>query len=150
MPYTSMDMFATLSTTTTKWSTKSPVTCDCYVIVIIFLSHHCDMFVKYMFALGQQMLIFQTETGNATCKCGANTRNEIIDTGDAGNWPLFPVTSLRLGDTNDAFEYIDFRIGPLVCKQGKLVKHSWRHQFQFYPSVRFISQESFPITLNHF
>ena len=44
---------------------------------------------------------------------------EALDTGDAGNWPLYPVTSLRLGDTNERFEYIDFRVGPLVCKQGK-------------------------------
>ena len=50
-----------------------------------------------------------------------------IDTGDAGNWPLFPLVAVRFGDTADVNEYIDFRIGPLTCQQGKWSNH--RHSF---------------------
>ena len=53
------------------------------------------------------------------CKCGDNIYSkEVIDIGDARNWPLFPLVYLRLGDTGASYEHIYFRIGPLVCKQG--------------------------------
>ena len=54
------------------------------------------------------------------CRC-ESTDNDWsgFSIGDAGNWPLFPIVSLRLGDTGGSNEYIDFRVGPLVCKQGK-------------------------------
>ena len=52
------------------------------------------------------------------CTCGGNGETELIDVGIARNWPLFPLVSLRLGDTDSPWEHIYFRVGPLVCKQG--------------------------------
>ena len=40
--------------------------------------------------------------------------------GDAWNWPLFHLVALRFGDTGHDHEYINFRVGPLICEQGKL------------------------------
>ena len=54
------------------------------------------------------------------CKCGLNVRSTIDDYGDAGNWYLFPIESLQLGDTGHNMESIYFRIGPLVCQQGTI------------------------------
>ena len=68
-------------------------------------------------------LQFHTEDGTVKCRCGENTDPELTDIGDAGNWPLFPLVSLRLGDTGSAIEYIYFRVGPLVCKQGMLYNY---------------------------
>ena len=53
------------------------------------------------------------------CNCGDNNPEEV-DIGEAGNWPLFPLVSLRLGDTGDRWEEIYFQIGALICKQGML------------------------------
>ena len=75
---------------------------------------------------------FDTETGKVQCKCRGNLANETIDLGYAGNWLLFPLVSLRLGDTGHSWEYakeyVNFRVGPLVCEQGKSIicaQNSW-------------------------
>ena len=62
--------------------------------------------------------IRSTENGVVDCTCGSNIEEESVDIGIAGNWPLFPLVSLRLGDTGEESEYIYFQIGPLICKQG--------------------------------
>ena len=66
-----------------------------------------------------QHLVSTTANGAPKCQCGINTQQEIVDMGDAGNWPLFPIVALRLGDTGQSHESIRFRIGPLICEQGK-------------------------------
>ena len=62
--------------------------------------------------------IWHTESGAVQCTCGSNVKGYVTDIGEAGNWPMFPLVSLRLGDTGQDFEYMQFRVGPLVCKQG--------------------------------
>ena len=63
------------------------------------------------------------ESGAVWCRCGDNTRREVTDMGEVGNWPLFPIMSLRLGDTGKSWEHMYFQIGPLVCKQGTPYNH---------------------------
>ena len=68
--------------------------------------------------------IWYTETGEVKCSCGQNVRVKSDDIGHIGNWPLFPLISLFLGDTGLPDEYLYFRVGPLVCKQGILYMHN--------------------------
>ena len=67
-------------------------------------------------------LYWYTENGTVQCECGLNVHRRIDDIGDAGNWPLFPIQSLKLGDTGFQKEKIYFRVGPLVCQQGTMWK----------------------------
>ena len=75
-------------------------------------------------------MFYVLESSEVGCWCGWNIREEVTDIGDAGNWPLFPLVALRLGDAGGASEHIYFRIGPLVCKQGML----WK---DVYPNSQF-------------
>ena len=81
-------------------------------------------------------LAARSASGNVQCRCRENILSETIDIGDARNWPLFPIMSLRLGDIGRLVEYVYFRIGPLICKQGKWIKYilniktSGAYQFQ--------------------
>ena len=52
-----------------------------------------------------------------------SVRIESADMGHAWNWPLFPLVAFRLGDTGSWYEYIHFKVGPLICEQGK--QHSY-------------------------
>ena len=61
--------------------------------------------------------LFVAADGSTTCGCDGTDLN-IQDRGQADNWPLFPIREFRLGDTGSSNEYIDFKLGPLVCKQG--------------------------------
>ena len=56
------------------------------------------------------------------CTCGRNVRTKMVDIGHIGNWPLFPLVSLLLGDTGRSIEYLYFRVDPLVCEQGMFYK----------------------------
>ena len=60
-----------------------------------------------------------TGDGTLDCKCGSDVPEEMVDIGHAWNWPLFPIAALRFGDTGHNQEAIHFRIGPLICEQGK-------------------------------
>ena len=71
-----------------------------------------------MTSLQCQCSIWYTENGRPECTCGWDLATGTTDIGDVTNWPLFPIVSLHLGDTGDDGEYVYFRIGPLVCKQG--------------------------------
>ena len=77
-----------------------------------FLLHKFNHFKKRFFCT--------PEDGTRGCKCGTGRKfpNETVDIGNARNWPLFPIAALRFGDTGDSDEYIHFRIGPLICRQG--------------------------------
>ena len=61
-----------------------------------------------------------TDVGIRTCICGVEEVSDAIeDKGEAGNWPFFPILSLNFGDTNSiGKEFVEYFIGPLVCKQG--------------------------------
>ena len=56
-----------------------------------------------------------------------NINSEVADIGYAWNWPLFPIEALRLGDTGRFFETIHFRVGPLICEQGRSDKSMKHH-----------------------
>ena len=60
-----------------------------------------------------------TDTGERECQCLRNLWRETSDVGIVSNWPLFPLVSWHLGDTGHDWEFLNFRGGPLVCKQGK-------------------------------
>ena len=69
---------------------------------------------------GPKARILVTADGSNFCGCdGADLI--IPDSGEGDNWPLFPVRELVMGDTGDANEYIDYKLGPLVCKQGMAI-----------------------------
>ena len=69
---------------------------------------------------GPKVRILVTADGSNFCGCdGADLI--IPDSGEGDNWPLFPVRELVMGDTGDANEYIDYKLGPLVCKQGMAI-----------------------------
>ena len=75
---------------------------------------------KYLLLWYRKYSIYSTENGEVQCRCESTDHAwSGFSIGNAGNWPLFPIESLRLGDTGLSNEYIDFRVGPLVCKQGK-------------------------------
>ena len=54
------------------------------------------------------------------CDCGSNVDPPATDIGYADNWPLFPLVSLQFAATSVSGQRVNFRVGPLVCKQGKL------------------------------
>ena len=86
-------------------------------------------------------LNFVTENGEVVCTCGENNYEMKIDTGNAGNWPLFPLKAVRFGDTGAPLEYIDFKIGPLICEQGrwnKIVEISFAATFLQIHSIALI------------
>ena len=60
-----------------------------------------------------------TDAGGRTCTCGVKqVSNVTTDIGDAGNWPFFPILSFNIGDTGHTWEYAQYVLGPLICKQG--------------------------------
>ena len=60
-----------------------------------------------------------TDAGGRTCTCGVKqVSNAPTDIGHAGNWPFFPILSFNIGDTGNTGEYVQYVLGPLVCKQG--------------------------------
>ena len=67
--------------------------------------------------------IWNAESGSVQCKCGWNSAKRQDDLGEAGNWPLFPLVSLMLGDTGYSYEKMYFRIGPMICQQGKEINN---------------------------
>ena len=69
--------------------------------------------------------ICMTGDGTLNCKCGSNVREDMVDFGHAWNWPLFPIAALRFGDTGHSPEAVHFRIGPLICEQGKWSDKKW-------------------------
>ena len=67
----------------------------------------------------QTFCFLPTDAAGRTCICGVDEVYDApTDTGDAGNWPFFPILSFNIGDTGDSWESVEYALGPLVCKQG--------------------------------
>ena len=63
-----------------------------------------------------------TDAGHRTCTCGVHEISDTAaDTGEAGNWPFFPISSLNIGDNGSPPEFVDYFLVPLICKQGDYI-----------------------------